>query len=154
MTAFLVCERENVRHAGRLAVFGVCSSQEDRGTTKMGSCLLWERTALDGREDTTEEDAVMEVGQLGSWTPRQLCSVKCCGLREGYLACGGVVVRRRSTLVCYQVLGLAQVMGFLPPRVITPGAVGLHPNLVFLGLRPRPTTSLFHLLLTREGMNG
>ena len=60
------------------------------------------------------------------------------------------MVRRRSTLVCYQ--GLVQGYGFLPSRVITPGSVGLHPNLVFLGLRPRPTTSLFHLPLTREGM--
>ena len=76
VTAFLVCERGNVRHAGRLAVHGVCSSQEDRGTTKMGSCLMWERTVLDGREDTAEEVAVMEVGQLGSWTPRQLGWVK------------------------------------------------------------------------------
>ena len=87
----------------------------------MGSCLLWERTVLDGLEDTAEEVAVMEVGRLGSWTPRQLCSVNGCGLREGSLACGGVVVRRRSTLVCYQVLGLVQVMVFPPPRVITPG---------------------------------
>ena len=55
VTAFLVCERVNVRHAGRLAVYGVYSSQEDRGTTKMGSCLLWERTVLDGLEDTAEE---------------------------------------------------------------------------------------------------
>ena len=76
VTAFLVCGRGNVRHAGRLAVYGVCSSQEDRGTTKMGSCMLWERTAGDGLEDTAEEVAVMEVGRLGSWTPRQLCSVK------------------------------------------------------------------------------
>ena len=56
-------------------MYGVCSSQEDRGTTEMGSCLLWERTALDGLEDTAEKVAVMEVGQLGSWTPRQLCLV-------------------------------------------------------------------------------
>ena len=73
VTAFLVCERGNVRYAGRLAVYGVCSSQEDRGCTKMGSCLLPEQTVLDGLEDTAEEVAVMEVGQLGSWTPRQLC---------------------------------------------------------------------------------
>ena len=73
VTAFLVCEREKILHAGRLAVYGVCSSQEDRGTTERGTCLLLERTVLDGLEDTAEEGAVMEVGQLGSRTPRQLC---------------------------------------------------------------------------------
>ena len=65
MSAFLVSERGKVRHAGKLAVYGVNSSQEDPDTTEMGSCLLVERTVLDGLRDTAGEEAVMEVGQLG-----------------------------------------------------------------------------------------
>ena len=54
VTAFLVCERENVRHSRRLAVHGFNSSQEDRATIEMGSHVLPERTVLDGLGDTVE----------------------------------------------------------------------------------------------------
>ena len=76
VTAFLVCERVNVRHAGRLAVHGVNPSQEDSGTTEMSPCLLSKRTVGNRQGDWAEEVAGMEVGQLGSLAPRQLCWVK------------------------------------------------------------------------------